>query len=72
MRLLETKTLKIHEFQGNFEDDYAILSHTWGQEECTLQHLEHHSGDTLKGYAKIKLCCKQAQRDNINWAWVDT
>ncbi|ETS80245.1 hypothetical protein PFICI_07774 [Pestalotiopsis fici W106-1] len=72
MRLLETSTLKIHEFQGSFEDDYAILSHTWGLEECTFQQLEQPSGAALKGYEKIRLCCQQAQRDNIKWAWVDT
>jgi hypothetical protein len=26
----------------------------------------------LKGFKKIELCCKQAQKDSLDWAWVDT
>ena len=76
MRLIDVNTLKIHEFLS--EDRipaYAILSHTWEEEECTLQHLE--ASDSMmvsrrKGYEKIQLCCKQALKDGLQWAWVDT
>ncbi|KAF2822641.1 HET-domain-containing protein [Ophiobolus disseminans] len=76
MRLINATTLKIHEFLNEEKiEPYAILSHTWGNEECTLQQMEH--PDTFlvtrrEGYNKILLCCKQALKDGLQWAWVDT
>lgn len=37
MRLINTKTLQIEEFTGQKVPRYAILSHTWGNEELTFQ-----------------------------------
>jgi len=37
MRLINTKTLEIEEFTGRKVPRYAILSHTWGNEELTFQ-----------------------------------
>lgn len=73
MRLLHVETRRIHEFPGDVEDrGYAILSHTWGEEECTLQHMSSPGVEKLKGYAKIKLCCEQAIKDGFKWVWIDT
>ncbi|KAI1846421.1 hypothetical protein JX266_007626 [Neoarthrinium moseri] len=74
MRLLSSETLQLHEFQGDFEHDYAILSHTWGQGECTLQHMSSPNAAIvgLEGYEKIRLCCEQARHDQLKWVWVDT
>lgn len=75
MRLLNTRTRDIHEFQGDDENRrYAILSHTWGDDECTLQHMSmpKASLSIRKGYKKIEYCCKQAVKDGLEWAWVDT
>jgi len=75
MRLLNTRTLDIREFQD--EDGlppYAILSHTWGppEQECTLQSMAEPNISSRWGYAKIKYCCDQARSDGLDWAWVDT
>ena len=54
---------------------YAILSHTWGEDEVTLQDwtgLSPASLEFKKGYSKIKRCCEQAQHDSLEWVWVDT
>ena len=73
MRLINAESLRIHEFVG--EDDvppFAILSHTWGEEECTLQDMKEASVQTRIGYKKIELCCQQALKDGLKWAWIDT
>ncbi|KAI1429098.1 heterokaryon incompatibility protein-domain-containing protein [Xylaria sp. FL1777] len=72
MRLINTSTFNIHEFPGDSIEDYAILSHTWGEEECSLQDMSSADVETRKGYVKIKFCCQQALIDGLNWAWVDT
>ncbi|KAK8058001.1 HET-domain-containing protein [Apiospora phragmitis] len=72
MRLLDTRTLEIHEFPGDSDEEYAILSHRWGEEECTLQHMSMLDVASRKGYAKIKACCEQAAKDGLDWAWTST
>ncbi|KAF4915188.1 Vegetative incompatibility protein HET-E-1 [Colletotrichum viniferum] len=39
MRLLDTKGLRVLEFNNDDVPSYAILSHTWGDEEVTYQDL---------------------------------
>lgn len=52
---------------------YAILSHTWGQGEVTLQDLDNLKVAVLeKNFAKIEHTCHQAQQNGIDYAWVDT
>ncbi|KAH8163970.1 hypothetical protein CIB48_g4252 [Xylaria polymorpha] len=72
MRLINTATFEICEFPGDSATDYAILSHTWGEEECTLRDMSTPGVELRKGYAKIEFCCQQAVRDGLSWAWVDT
>ena len=73
MRLVEATTLIVHDFQGS-EDvpDFAILSHTWGEEECSLQMMNDPKVVLRQGYNKIKLTCAQALRDGVHWVWIDT
>jgi hypothetical protein len=72
MRLLHSTTIKLHEFVGSQIPPYAILSHTWDDEEVSFQELQ--SGNTLqkKGFEKIKRCCEIAAEDGFEYAWVDT
>jgi hypothetical protein len=72
MRLLNARTLEIHEFPGDSDKEYAILSHTWDVEECTLQNFSLPEVSARKGFAKIRYCCDQAVVDGLDWAWVDT
>jgi len=74
MRLLDTKTLKIHEFQGSQIPPYAILSHRWEEEEVTYQDLQNGLDvcQRKQGFAKIQKCCQQAVTDGLEYAWVDT
>ncbi|KAF2730040.1 HET-domain-containing protein, partial [Polyplosphaeria fusca] len=75
MRLVDANTHKVREF---IDDDnipkFAILSHTWGAEEITLQQLQDAYGTAREraGFVKISLSCEQALRDGLDWVWIDT
>jgi hypothetical protein len=53
---------------------YAILSHTWGDddEEVTFKDLMEGVGKTKAGYRKIQFCAEQALTDRLRHIWVDT
>ena len=73
MRLIKADTLQIHQFADvDNAPAFAILSHTWGDQECTLRDMEDASIEARAGYMKIKYCCDQALKDGLEWAWVDT
>ena len=72
MRLINTYNLKLYEFYDSAIPDYAILSHTWTEQEVTLQMLEDPQSKTLAGYTKIKRCCELALSEGWKYAWIDT
>jgi hypothetical protein len=57
---------------------YAILSHTWGEQEVIFDDLK--SLDSVKdvdaqkeaSWNKIRFCAQQAERDGLEHFWVDT
>lgn len=65
MRLINVHSLVISEFFSNRPPRYAILSHTWDDEEVTLQDMKEGIAPSLKGYRKITSCCEQARFDGI-------
>ncbi|KXH45362.1 HET domain-containing protein [Colletotrichum nymphaeae SA-01] len=71
MRLLNVETRKLQEFVVNVPK-YAILSHTWGDDEVTLQDLEHHDHTKKRGYTKIDGLCCLAAKNGFEWVWIDT
>jgi hypothetical protein len=77
MRLLknrENEDLSIVEFNEYTTPPYAILSHRWAAEsdEVTFENVEGNTGKNKPGYAKIRLCAEQAQRDGLQYFWIDT
>ncbi|KAI1841359.1 hypothetical protein JX266_012440 [Neoarthrinium moseri] len=74
MRLLDTKTRKLHEFSGRKVPSYAILSHTWDEDEVTFGDLQRKFPwyKRKHGYAKIKNCCRRALQDGLRYVWIDT
>jgi hypothetical protein len=77
MRLLEynsdgdivlTKDLK----DNGSLPEYAILSHTWEDQEVTFEDLGDGTGPSKLGYRKIKYCGQQAKADGLQYFWVDT
>lgn len=71
MRLLNATTLNLVQFTRDIPT-YAILSHTWGDQEVSFQEIELPERDKKKGFAKILGCCAQAVEDSIEWVWIDT
>jgi hypothetical protein len=51
---------------------YAILSHTWADEEVLFKDLEDGTAKNKTGYAKIQFCGEQAEHDGLKFFWVDT
>jgi hypothetical protein len=72
MRLIDTKTLTLKEFFGNQIPPYAILSHTWHEEEVSFQDWADQSSASQKGYKKIFDACQLAQKHGYDYIWVDT
>jgi hypothetical protein len=76
MRLLHTFSYELHEFIGSKIPEYAILSHTWEEEEVLFSDLRDSSSrDTSrhkKGWQKILGACKRAREDGLEWVWIDT
>lgn len=74
MRLINVKTGKLEEFHENIPP-YAILSHTWGPESEEISFRDAQEGHISKpGFGKVKFdgCCRQAQEDGLDYAWIDT
>lgn len=57
MRLINIHTRKIEEFIGDVPP-YAILSHTWGAEEVTLQQYQDGTATSKAGWRKIVDFCE--------------
>ncbi|TGJ88506.1 hypothetical protein E0Z10_g250 [Xylaria hypoxylon] len=72
MRLLNCKSLAFEEFVQNVPR-YAILSHTWGDEEVTFDAMKSGAPvSQLKGHEKISATCRIAQEQGLDYAWIDT
>lgn len=71
MRLLNTDTLIVEEFLSNIPP-YAILSHTWAEEEVLFEEVGTPQAENKLGFQKIKKCCAQAKSDDFLYVWVDT
>jgi Heterokaryon incompatibility protein (HET) len=78
MWLINTQTWLLEDFTVREISQYAILSHTWTDEEVNLQEYTSQDSETArkkvarKGFAKIMQTCKLAADHNISYAWVDT
>jgi hypothetical protein len=72
MRLLNARTRKLEEFASDVPR-YAILSHTWGEEEVSFKDInENPEVERMKGYRKIRFACDQAVHDWFDYVWCDT
>ncbi|KAK1656487.1 hypothetical protein BDP81DRAFT_444989 [Colletotrichum phormii] len=74
MRLINVHTGRLEEFHSAVPP-YAIHSHTWGFDKEEISFEDIQSDETTKqgpGLRKLQGCCKQAIRDRLQYAWVDT
>ncbi|KAI0505296.1 HET-domain-containing protein [Xylaria bambusicola] len=72
MRLLHCETLTFEDFVQDIPP-YAILSHTWGDQEVSLGDMDNRdAASQLDGYEKIAATCRIAREQGLDYAWVDT
>lgn len=75
MQLLNARTLRLTTFYNEDVPPYAILSHTWEEEEILFEDIrdpEKPFPIHKKGWSKVKGSCEQALRNNHEWVWIDT
>jgi hypothetical protein len=72
MHLLHTKELRLKEFITSDTPPYAIVSHTWDEEEVLFADVVKGDISSKKGFTKVDNSCKQAVKDGFEWVWIDT
>ncbi|PMD47006.1 HET-domain-containing protein [Hyaloscypha variabilis F] len=73
MRLINARTLKLGLFPDPVDEPYAILSHTWADDEVSFQDMQDLSfARTKKGFTKIEATCRMAIQNGLQYVWVDT
>lgn len=79
--IAQHKHQKKKDFGHSTRPPYAILSHTWGNDEITLQELEQsptpddglpHPLQSRAGYLKIEGCCVLSRSHGYEWVWIDS
>ena len=71
MRLVNTGTGQFEEFLGRNIPRYAILSHTWGNEEVLFKDMGEASRVSKSGYRKIEMVCRMASEAGLCYVWID-
>ncbi|CRK39647.1 hypothetical protein BN1723_015562, partial [Verticillium longisporum] len=74
MRLIYAKTYELHEFFAGDVPPYAILSHTWADDEVTYHDIKNITSwaKPKQGFPKIQWACQEATVKGIDYVWVDT
>ncbi|KAL2272004.1 hypothetical protein VTJ83DRAFT_1375 [Remersonia thermophila] len=75
MRLINVHTLELEEFVGMQKPAYAILSHTWGDQELLytdMDDLERARRTKTAGFMKLEGSCALAKQQGFNYVWIDT
>ena len=72
MRLLKTSHFELIDFPSNKIPKYAILSHTWGDDEVLFADVADGNPAGKLGYGKIQHSCREAVAGGFDYLWVDT
>lgn len=74
MWLINNRTKELQFIQNPDEESYAILSHTWGNDEFSFQQYQQGipAGYTGPGLQKIFKTCELALMRGLPYSWVDT
>jgi len=74
MWLINNHTKELEFIQNPDEGSYAILSHTWGDDEVSFQRYQQGipTGYTGPGLQKILKTCELALMRGLPYSWVDT
>ena len=81
MWFLRTSRAELHYF-NQLPHRYAILSHVWGDDEQSFQHIQalHNQANQLSrkfnprdlASPKIRGCCIYAEAQGFEWLWIDS
>ncbi len=77
-QLMNTTTLKLELFNEQRIPKYAILSHTWADEEILYDEMIRINGESSppaiqkSGYLKIGGTCDKTRSHGFEYAWIDT
>lgn len=78
MRLLETRLPEPGEYPFrlkyvNTSQDvsYAILSHTWGDDEVLYEDVTRRTGESKAGFAKLQAALRLTRDDCHEYLWID-
>lgn len=69
---MNTSTLDLEHVVHEREKRYAILSHTWGDEEASFQDMKTGEATLKKGWAKVDGACRKAREGKYEYIWIDT
>lgn len=78
MRLLHSTgngNFSLATFHGDEIPPYAILSHTWGQDEDEVSYEDIRNGNNFlskPGFRKLSFCYGRVLQDGLQYCWVDT
>lgn len=74
MRLLNAYTLELEVFADPIQEaiPYAILSHTWANDEVTFEDMKTQSARQRTGFAKILAACEKTKEYGLTYIWIDT
>ncbi|KAI9697461.1 MAG: hypothetical protein M1820_007796 [Bogoriella megaspora] len=79
MRLLDAASVthgeglpNLIEFNSTTIPPYAILSHTWGENEIQCTDLKNADVRERASFWKIRCACTQALHDGYKFVWIDT
>lgn len=74
IRMLMTESAPLRLKTVPFDDglQYAILSHTWGDDEVTFEDMRAATFEHRRGHKKIKKCCEVAASHGFEYVWADT
>lgn len=73
MRLIDVKSSELVDFTTKRPiPEYAILSHTWDEDEVSLADFTSPIRSEQKGWLKIYNTCQLAEQDGYGYVWIDT
>ncbi|KAK3644335.1 hypothetical protein LTR56_005427 [Elasticomyces elasticus] len=72
MWLIDVHTYKLKAFYDSNIPKFAILSHTWGDDELTFQGIQNPEASTWPSFVKVRRTCELALKDGLEWVWIDT
>jgi len=73
MRLINTSTLRLESIDPSSPPPYAILSHTWGNDEVSFADMcDPSKASQREAFPKLLHACNEARARGFGYIWIDT